>query len=111
MKKIDMMNISPVLSIFQSVLKTGEMLIMLILIFQKVAKTREMLIMIIMLIFWGLWGGGGDLVGPPPNHQSPQQINLLDMINISPVLATFQNMKINMINISPVLSMFSQNLL
>ena len=49
----------------------------------------------------GGWGGGS---------VSPQMINMINMINISRVLATFLkkliNM-INMINISPVLSIFS----
>ena len=43
-------------------LKTGEVLIMLIMLiffFEKVAKTGEMLIVLIMLIFWGT-------LGPPP---------------------------------------------
>ena len=47
-------------------LKTGEMLIMLIMLisffFQKVAKTGEMLIMLIMLIVWGL------MESPPPKE-------------------------------------------
>ena len=54
-------------------------------------KTREMLIMLIMLIIWGL-------TQPPPSFGidrggglwvSPQTINMINMINISPVLATF----------------------
>ena len=50
-------------------LKTGEMLIMLIMLisfFQKVAKTREMLIMLIMLIIWGL-------TEPPPTLYYPSK--------------------------------------
>ena len=66
-----------------------------------------MLIMLIMLIIWGLTGDP-----PPPKKNgvgkiSPQMIN---MINISRVLATFSKKLINMINtinISPVLSTFS----
>ena len=47
---INMINISPVLSIFsQNVLKTGEMLIMLIFFF-----------------LWGPRGGGGSGTPPPP---------------------------------------------
>ena len=61
---INMINISPVLSIFlQNVLKTGEMLIRLP--FSCV----------------NLLGGGVPI--------SPQMINMINMINISPVLATF----------------------
>ena len=60
-EKINMMNISLCFSnFFQNMLKTGEMLsmlIMLILMFEKVAKTGQLLIMLIMLIFWGLGGG------------------------------------------------------
>ena len=59
--------------------------------------------MLVMLIIWGLtdplffFGGGESPV-------SPQMIN---MINISSVLATFSKKLINMINISPGLSTFS----
>ena len=62
-KIINIINISPVLGTFsKNVLKTGEMLIMLIMLiplFQKVAITGEMLIMLIMLIPGELWGGVG----------------------------------------------------
>ena len=60
-------------------LKTGEMLIMLVSFFEKVAKTREMLIMLIMLIIWGL-------TEPPP--QPPTTPQRGQFINISPVLST-----------------------
>ena len=64
------------------------MLIMLAsFFFEKVAKTGETLIMLIMLIIWGLTGD------PPPKKKgvsvSPQMINMINMINISRVLATF----------------------
>ena len=52
------------------------------------AKIGEMLIMLIMLIIWGLTGD------PPPQKKkggsvSPQMIHMINMINISRVLATF----------------------
>ena len=60
---INIINISPVLStFFENVLKTGEMLIMLIL-------------------FGGFWPGGFP--------HSPWGINMINIINISSVLATF----------------------
>ena len=69
-KIINIINISPVISTFsKNVLKTGEMLIMLIMLiplFQKVAKTGEMLIMLIMLIPQGLWGN-------PPRSKSTKK--------------------------------------
>ena len=66
---INMINISPVLSIFgQHVLKTGEMLIMLI--FCPFCPPPP-----------PLRGGGGPKV--------PKKINMINMINISPVLSTF----------------------
>ena len=60
---INIINISPVLGTFgENVLKTGEMLILLILL--------------------SLRSGGG------PSHSSPG-INLINIINISRVLSTF----------------------
>ena len=74
-KRINIINISPVLATFsKNVLKTGEMLIMLIMLiplFQKVAKTGEMLIMLIMLIPLGLWGN------PPRSKIHQKELTLL----------------------------------
>ena len=114
-ERINIINISPVLSTFlENVLKTGEMLIMLIMLiplfFKKwlngeplqvknppkriniinispvlatfsknVLKTGEMLIMLIL--FW-----------PPTPPQTPHSspgINMINIINISRVLSTF----------------------
>ena len=66
-------------------LKTGEMLIMLIMVIllfnQKVLKTGDMLIMQIMVNLLGTYGGREGAL------QKGQKIN---MINISPVLSTFR---------------------
>ena len=66
-ENFNMINISPVLGPFgQNVLKTGEVLIMLIILFEKVAKTGEVLIMLIVLMFWEPWvGRGGGSQNPP----------------------------------------------
>ena len=63
-------------------------------------KIGEVLIMLIFCPF---------LEAHPPPPIGPQTINMINIINISPVLSTFWKKRINMINminISSVLSIF-----